>query len=159
MATTLTTAWPFFPDYIPAAASAMNLVLRQFHSLFPLAGGCSSLVVGRSCSLYGGNPVRTIGLTSTSFTFLSLPGHSEGAGKHITFRFYNSGTNTRLSVTASGPDNTFGNSFAPCAGANNMFASIVWGIFANQVGSAVAGAAYGRCIYMGTCHGNYGRFG
>ncbi len=33
-------------------------------------------------------PVRVVGLTATSFTFLSLPGHPEGAGVTIAFSFW-----------------------------------------------------------------------
>jgi hypothetical protein len=47
-------------------------------------------LVGKECSLGFGpkdNPIRVTSITARSFTFRTLPGHSEGANKLITFSF------------------------------------------------------------------------
>lgn len=103
--------WP--QTQLQTPASVLAEVGTNFWRYFPFSSNCTSLpAVGGQCILYaiGGvfeNPVQVIGRTSTSFTFISLPGHFEGANRVITFSFYKTGIDPfgdiRLRATASGP--------------------------------------------------------
>ncbi|MHB8290073.1 MAG: RHS repeat-associated core domain-containing protein, partial [Acidimicrobiales bacterium] len=73
------------------------------------------------------NPVLVTGLTSTSLSLLSLPGHLEGAGNTITFSFfYGKKTgDTYLRVQASGPMQWFDH-IPAYEGARQNLATIMW---------------------------------
>jgi hypothetical protein len=53
---------------------------------------------------FGPDPVRVISESSTSFTFLGLPGHVEGFGSSITFSSYCQDGDLMLQQHAQGPD-------------------------------------------------------
>jgi hypothetical protein len=110
---TYTTGMTWPQTQLQTPTSVMTEVGSNFGRYFPFSSDCLSLPpVGSVCTLYaiGGvfaNPVQVVGRTSTSFTFKSLPGHFEGAGRFITFAFYKVGIDPfgdiRLRATASGP--------------------------------------------------------
>lgn len=72
-------------------------------------GGCqNNFIEGQRLDLFvkagrytQGFPVRVKKMTSTSFQFLALKGHPEGAGRLITFRFYRRKGRNRLRVFTS----------------------------------------------------------
>jgi hypothetical protein len=65
-------------------------------------GGVLSFVA--TCYTAAGNPIRVVSVTCTSLSFLSLPGHSEGAGDTITFKLtLDTKGDTMLTVGAKGP--------------------------------------------------------
>lgn len=97
-----------------------------FSYKFAVPNNCDRLWTGRRCSL-SGNPVKVRWIDSTGFSFLSLPGHTEGSGKRITFRFSRKGKQLYLRVYASGPDRTWCDKNRACAAAHRTFIKGVWG--------------------------------
>ncbi|MFI9723410.1 hypothetical protein ACIHFE_27785 [Streptomyces sp. NPDC052396] len=130
--------WP--QSELLTATSLMGIVANDFGHLFPFGGNCTSLpAVGGVCHLMSAghnNPVQVVGRTPTSFTFKSLPGHAEGAGRYITFTFIRTGTSGpgiahTLSVHAWGP-------WTPAAAAtvSSGLARSIWQQFATNIGNA-----------------------
>ncbi|MGH3861316.1 hypothetical protein [Actinokineospora sp.] len=73
-----------------------SMVASRLTRYFTFDSNCSYLPpVGTQCDLYnvpglpllGSNPVMVIDRSPTSWTFRSMPGHAEGAGRFITFSF------------------------------------------------------------------------
>ena len=70
----------------PSPQALLRMAIYRFAVYFPFTWGCGwTIHVGEVCSLDGIAPIRVMSITSTSFTFLSLPGHPEGANRLITF--------------------------------------------------------------------------
>lgn len=93
---------------------------------------------GRRLCLYpvrGCDAVRVLssssGRNSSSFAFLTLPGHVEGANARVTFTIYQSGKNLRLSVSAQGPDGRFGRVINPF---RHLYARFLWAGMAVALG-------------------------
>lgn len=88
-------------------------IASRLNAYFPFFTDCSTLPpVGNKCELYSipglpamgtSNPVRVIERTETSWTFVSLPGHVEGADRLITFSFHRGRYGFELDVYAWGP--------------------------------------------------------
>jgi hypothetical protein len=87
----------------PGSKPVAKMANRNFSAYFPFSGCGSVLSVGQVCTLGGGapggGPIRIIGLTPASFTFVSLPGHPEGANRLITFTFVTDSLTKRLYLT------------------------------------------------------------
>lgn len=119
----------------------MDEVKQNFNKYFTFTGDQSQLVEGATINLKGpageDEPVRVTSMSPTGFSFVSLPGHSEGAGRVIKFGISPSGSspipgrlNWQLDVAASGPLSK--GSFVPGASLGNKF---IWQIFANNLDS------------------------
>jgi hypothetical protein len=129
--------WP--QSVLQTPASIMTEVANNFYAYFPFASSCVSLpAVGGRCDLYNAgttNPVRVVERTATSFTFVSLPGHAEGADRYIRFTFYKVGTDPyadlRLQAQAWGPWTA-----AAAATISSGLANYFWSQFAANVGRA-----------------------
>jgi large repetitive protein len=108
--------------------------MRYFSALFPIPSNCASLSAGRTCWLLN-NPVYVRYADYRSgFGFLSLPGHTEGAGKYINFSFWRGwGGNYYMNVTAYGPDVTWCDRQSWCARANKIFAWGLWSHYAQRL--------------------------
>lgn len=91
-------------------------MVASFRWTFTLPNNCS-LKLWTKCSL-SGSPVEVVGRTKTSFTFLSLPGHPEGANKHIRFSVFRYWGRHYLQVQAWGPDETWCDHHLACEAAN-----------------------------------------
>lgn len=95
----------------PAPQAVLRMATTNVSAYFPFQGCGTVLHVGQVCSLQGpngNNPIKVVAIGPTSFSFLSLPGHAEGAGRTIVFSFIvqTSPINTQrlfLDVHASGP--------------------------------------------------------
>jgi hypothetical protein len=130
-------SWP--QTALQTPASIMSEVAYNFGYYFPFSSSCSQLpAVGGVCNLYNAgtvNPVQVVERTSTSFTFMSLPGHAEGAYRYIRFTFYKVGTDPygdlRLQAYAWGPWTA-----AAWATINSGAANSFWSQFAANVGNA-----------------------
>ncbi|MGQ4363569.1 hypothetical protein [Streptomyces sp. SAS_272] len=94
--------------------SVMSGAARTFLSTFPVPANCGSysqLPPAQTppvrCNLSVGplwNPIAVVSRTTTSFGFLSLPGHAEGADRNIRFTFYRTPTfELRMRVEGWGP--------------------------------------------------------
>lgn len=129
--------WP--QSVLQTPASIMTEVAYNFAAYFPFASSCASLpAVGGRCDLYNAgttNPVRVVERTATSFTFVSLPGHAEGADRYIRFTFYKVGADPyadlRLQAQAWGPWTA-----AAAATISSGLANYFWSQFAANVGRA-----------------------
>jgi hypothetical protein len=129
--------WP--QSVLQTPASLMTEVGTNFYAYFPFSSSCTSLPpVGGQCDLYSAglsNPVRVVERTATSFTFISLPGHAEGANRYIRFTFYKVGidplADLRLQAQAWGPWTA-----AAAATITSGLAQYFWSQFAANVGAA-----------------------
>jgi hypothetical protein len=130
--------WP--QTMLQTPSSVTTAVANDFRRYFTFDSNCPKLPpVGGTCNLYFppfiSNPVQVVARSSTSFTFLSLPGHAEGAGRVITFTFYKTGLDPfgdiRLHAAASGPY-TVAADLSIQSGAAFTF----WRTFATNVGRA-----------------------
>ncbi len=68
-----------------------NQLTHRFSRYFSFQGCGARLRVGKECSLEApgpNGPVRVTTIAENGFALLSLPGHPEGAGRTITFRFF-----------------------------------------------------------------------
>ncbi len=92
----------------------MNEIQQHFNNYFTFTADKGELINGATVNLRGpfgeNEPVRVSGITPDSFSFVSLPGHNEGAGRTITFNIVPSSENPipgrlnwELRVAASGP--------------------------------------------------------
>lgn len=85
------------------------MATHNFSTYFTFSGCGTQLIVGMSCTLdtgvpFVGAPIKVVGIGETSFTFLSLPGHPEGADRLITFSFgTDSDGQTEMTVWSRGP--------------------------------------------------------
>jgi hypothetical protein len=133
-----------------SASVAMRLLAMDFGGIFPFSSSCSSLYVGERCALATGpyhNPVRVTSVGATSFSFLSLGGHLEGANKTISFSFFNRGRGLFLNVRAGGRNNWW-QKIPLARRVNRLFANHVWGDLAGNMRGALGsfgGFLRGRC--------------
>jgi hypothetical protein len=130
--------WP--QTALQTPSSVATAVANDFRRYFTFDSDCPKLPpVGGVCNLYFtpfiANPVQVLARSSTSFTFISLPGHAEGAGRVITFTFYKTGFDPfgdiRLHAAASGPYSVSADLTIRSGAAFNM-----WQTFATNVGRA-----------------------
>ncbi|WP_149441032.1 hypothetical protein [Mycolicibacterium sp. P1-5] len=123
----------------------MSEVRTHFNNYFTFTADQSVLVEGATINLKGpfgeNEPVKVVSVTGDSFTFVSLPGHNEGAGRTITFSIVRSQVNPipgrldwELRVAASGPLSDL--SLVPGA---SWFNKAVWQVFANNLNSRLPG--------------------
>jgi hypothetical protein len=139
---TYTTGIPWPQTQLQTPASVTTEVTNNFTRYFPFGSNCTSLpAVGGRCDLYSvgtTNPVLVYARTATSFTFLSLPGHAEGANRFITFTFYKTGIDPqgdiRLQAYATGPW-----TLAAYLTIQSGQAYAFWNQFATNVGRAYGG--------------------
>jgi RHS repeat-associated protein len=112
-----------------SAQHAMAYFQAHPGAIFPFPiGGCSTIVLDAECHLQataiptfrwgifagqgfaasgsyvGDDPVRVTSVTSTSFTFTSLPGHFDGPNGTITFRTYEENGDLYLCQVAHAPN-------------------------------------------------------
>ncbi len=83
----------------PGAEIIARMATTYFDRYFPFSGCPGKLTVNKVCNLQGpngNNPIRVESIDKTSFTFVSLPGHFEGAGRRITFSFIENNYTHRL---------------------------------------------------------------
>ena len=125
-------------ETVQTAEDLTGVIAADFTRYFPFDTDCTALPpVGARCELYSipgfplwgtTNPVQVIDRTATSWSFRSLPGHSEGAGRHITFAFERGRDGLWLRVTAGG-------AWTPTAAATvyTGAARVIWGQFATKV--------------------------
>ncbi|MTD56099.1 RHS repeat-associated core domain-containing protein [Amycolatopsis pithecellobii] len=119
------------------ADQIFNRIKDHLGIFFPIPGMCNEISVGRTCSL-AGSPIQIEEVGSRDFQLVSLPGHVEGAGKHISFTIKDGSFGTEyLEVRAWGPiggPTAFCQQNALCARANaNVFANNLWRQFADRV--------------------------
>ncbi|MFJ9210305.1 DNRLRE domain-containing protein [Streptomyces sp. NPDC102264] len=108
--------------------------IRTHFWVFPLTGCGATLSLGERCNLaYGKGPVKVTHLGKTYWQFKSLKGHVEGKDKKIKFWLGKKYGFLQLNVKAWGPNNTWCNKKKPCAKANNVFAKLMWGLFASNI--------------------------
>jgi hypothetical protein len=92
----------------------MSEIQKHFNKYFTFTADEGEFVNGATIDLKGpfgeNEPVKVASLTPDSFSFISLPGHNEGAGRTITFSIVPSDDNPipgrlnwELRVAASGP--------------------------------------------------------
>lgn len=119
----------------------MAEVQENFNRYFTFSADTGKLVEGATVNLKGpfgeDEPVRVTDVTPNSFSFVSLPGHMEGAGRVIKFSIVPAEaspvpgrTNWELRVEASGPLSK--GSFIPGASWVNKG---IWQVFANNLDS------------------------
>jgi hypothetical protein len=118
----------------------MREVQNNFNQYFTFTGDQPKILEGAVINLNGPagpEPVKVTKVTDTSFSFISLPGHHEGAGRVIEFSIVPAAAspvpgrlNWELRVEASGP--LSGLSVVPGA---SWFNKGVWQVFANNLGS------------------------
>ncbi|MFJ3540266.1 DNRLRE domain-containing protein [Streptomyces sp. NPDC090109] len=121
--------------YFWSSAKTVFKWMRNHFWVFPLTGCGSTLNNGERCNLaYGKGPVRVVDIYSTGWKFKSLSGHIEGKNKYIKFWLGKRNGRLQLNVKAWGPNNTWCNRNKPCAKANNVFAKLMWGLFASNIG-------------------------
>ena len=119
----------------------MGDVQKHFNNYFTFTGDKGEIVNGAKISLRGplgeAEPVEVTSVTPDSFSFMSLPGHKEGAGRVIKFSIVPAAQDPipgrlswELRVAASGP--LSGMSLMPGASWMNKG---IWQIFADNLGS------------------------
>lgn len=118
----------------------MQEILDNYNKYFTFTGDQPRIVEGAVINLNGPagpEPVKVTKVTDTSFSFISLPGHHEGAGRVIEFSIVPAATspvpgrlNWELRVEASGP--LSGLSVVPGA---SWFNKGIWQVFADNLGS------------------------
>ena len=101
--------------------------LSNMGGLFPISGISGSPKVGQVFQLNGSNPTKVVHVSDRSMTFLSMPGHIEGANNYITFEVSQDGT--YLSVWAWGPK------AAPFPA--NQIPNLVWPLFAVNLANSI----------------------
>ncbi|MFF8848312.1 hypothetical protein ACF08N_37670 [Streptomyces sp. NPDC015127] len=75
------------------------------------------------------NPIAVTDRTPTSFTFKSLPGHVEGAGRYIRFTFHRTSTfDIRMHVESWGPWN-----FNAWSSINSGAVNGIWATYSNNL--------------------------
>lgn len=129
----------------------MSLIRNDLDYVFPFGVDAGSapndeLILGHKygLNLWGYNSgVQVTGLTDTSFTFKSLYGHLEGAGKNIEFSFcLMDNGDTRFTVHAWGK-NGFREWIPFERRANRLFAHILWGSMAANLKHNIAAGDWG----------------
>ncbi|CRK55413.1 hypothetical protein [Alloactinosynnema sp. L-07] len=105
--------YDLFVERVGSSEELAATVANRLTVYFPFDSDCRYLPhVGGRCELYSvpglglfgtTNPVLVVDRTPTSWTFRSLPGHVEGAGRYITFTFVRAPYGYELDVRAWGP--------------------------------------------------------
>ncbi len=124
-------------------------VSSHLNQLFPLANVPSSIHVGDVMHLQiptapglpgiGDAPVQVTDVGNNGFSFVSLPGHAEGAGRTISFTMAPQPDGTvGLQVDAGGP--VSGWSALP---GNDQFTHALWSVFANNINGSESGTFVG----------------
>jgi hypothetical protein len=118
----------------------MKEIQDNYNNYFTFTGDQPKIVEGAVINLngpVGPEPVKVTKVTDTSFSFISMPGHHEGAGRVIEFSVVPAAAspvpgrlNWELRVEASGP--VSGLSAIPGAG---LFNKGVWQVFADNLSS------------------------
>lgn len=119
----------------------MSEVQQHFNYYFTFTADTNSLVEGARLNLKGpfgeDEPVQVTSVTPDSFSFISLPGHNEGAGRIIKFTVVPAAEspvpgrlNWELRVAASGPL-----SKASLVPVTSLANKVIWQIFANNLDS------------------------
>jgi hypothetical protein len=118
----------------------MREIQNNYNKYFTFTGDQPKIVEGAIINLNGPagpKPVKVTKVTDASFSFISLPGHHEGAGRVIEFSVVPSAAspvpgrlNWELRVEASGPPS--GLSLVPGA---SWFNKGVWQVFADNLDS------------------------
>jgi hypothetical protein len=113
----------------------LNYLHENCSWVFPLSGCANKFQVGQRLALKLSIlpfPVRLIGITDTSFTFVGLPGNPEGAGRAITFSFrYGADCADYLSVRTSSNGGLLTKS--PWDLIDFAIAHVVWQMLANDL--------------------------
>lgn len=127
-------SYTYWLGYITVSVPRLvSWIKNNFNSVFPFWGCSNRIGVGMVCRLDGFNPIRIIGSGRHYFEFLSLPGHTEGAWKHIYFYYWESWGSAYMNVHAWGPNDTWCNRNAICAAANRAYAYFTWSVFASNI--------------------------
>ncbi|MFN8222177.1 MAG: LamG-like jellyroll fold domain-containing protein [Gaiellales bacterium] len=112
---------------------------RNCELVFPLAGCRNNFASGMKLDLHldlpflpdPHFPVRVTAIGETRFSFVSLPGHPEGTGRGITFRFIRQGNANYLNVATSGDGSAV--TKPPASYVNNWIAKQTWDLLAGQI--------------------------
>lgn len=133
--------YPFSTDEGWTKEQIMSEVQKHFNYYFTFTGDTGELVKGAKINLKGplgeNEPVQVTNIAPDSFSFVSLPGHNEGAGRVIKFAIVPAAENPvpgrlnwELRVAASGPLSK--GSLVPGASLANK---VIWQVFANNLDS------------------------
>ncbi|MFN0070903.1 MAG: RHS repeat-associated core domain-containing protein [Chloroflexota bacterium] len=85
--------WPIgSKSQVGSAEAVMTYFQQHVRDIFPFdTGQCATIQLGAQCDLKVGllpAPVKITSVTSTSFTFVALPGHFDKPGSWIRFRVF-----------------------------------------------------------------------
>ncbi len=132
--------YPFSTSEAWSQQQIMREIQKNYNKYFTFTGDQPEIVEGAVVNLNGPagpEPVKVTKVTDTSFSFISLPGHDEGAGRVIEFSVVPAAAspvpgrlNWELRVEASGPLSDL--SLVPGA---SWFNKGVWQVFANNLDS------------------------
>ncbi|MER5888295.1 RHS repeat-associated core domain-containing protein [Streptomyces sp. NPDC001941] len=126
--------WSFDLGFFFNSAKSVFGWVRTHFWVFPFSGCGATLSKGERCNLaYGLFPVRVTELSSTSWKFISLAGHIEGAGKWIKFSFSKSWGRVKLTVQASGANDKWFHKHMVTSFGNKVGAYTGWTIFATSI--------------------------
>lgn len=132
-----TYTYPIASPPYPSPQQVLKLATTNFQNLFPFPSCGNIITVGQTCDLGPGpfNPIEVVDISPTSFSFLSLPGHAEGAGRVILFSFFVDGTTNNLDfdVFAKGPWSASAQGTVSTGAAQAL-----WQKYANNLKTAVA---------------------
>ena len=127
----------------PAASQVLHMTTNDFQASFPFHNCGNVIGVGTTCHLGNGsgflpqddNPIRFMAIGTTNFTYLTLPGHYEGAGRVFTFSFITNSTTQRLyfDVVSSGPWNATAEALRDSGSARSF-----WRGYADNLRAAIA---------------------
>jgi hypothetical protein len=130
--------YPFSTSEAWSQQQIMREIQKNYNKYFTFTGDQPEIVEGAVINLNGPagpEPVKVTKVTDTSFSFISLPGHHEGAGRVIEFSIVPAAASPvpgrldwELRVEASGPLSDL--SLVPGA---SWFNKGVWQVFANNL--------------------------
>ena len=133
--------YPISSPPTTSAEQVLRMATHDFQVLFPFHNCGSVIKVNTDCNLGDGsgflpqdnNPVKFMAIGGTNFTYITFPGHYEGAGRVFTFSFIISNTTLYLDVASSGP-------WHPTAQAlhDSGAARIFWEGYADNLQAAIA---------------------
>ena len=122
---------------VRSASDVMSTFRNGFAQFFPIPSTCIRLTSNSVCNLALIGRVKVVAWTKTSFTFESLPGHVEGAGKRITFRVSRKYGFHTLTVRSQGKSTTSCQKKTYCMAMNNVVASLTWFALAERLRTIV----------------------
>ncbi|MFD9793161.1 NlpC/P60 family protein [Streptomyces sp. NPDC059070] len=130
----------------PAAWQVAAMAEWRFAQYFAFDTDCQGqLKPGAKCMLkyYGTeNPVQATDVYTTGFRLVSLPGHSEGAGRAIVFWIERTDTELLLHVRADGPW-----SLSEWLTYNTPVAKIIWDQYAKNLSYGIAHGEWHQWAY------------